>query len=107
MKRYRAQDGCGTGSAKPFSQALHRVSVQFKEALDDMINGLLARNIITPSISPWAASSVLAKKNKILRLSVVYRKLIKIEKRGSSFIATSKRYLRYTRWFESGSQHQI
>lgn len=43
------------GDAKAYSQPPRHVLVRYKEALNDMIQVMLARNIITLSISSWAA----------------------------------------------------
>ena len=65
-----------TGETKPVKQPTRRVPYHRRQALQALLDDLLARGIITESISPWASPIVLVpKKDGSLRLCIDYRKL--------------------------------
>ena len=65
-----------TGDRVPIKQPLRRIPVSIREEVDKHIDDMLERDVIEPSVSPWAAGVVLAKtKDGTTRFCVDYRKL--------------------------------
>lgn len=71
-----------TGYAEPIRSKPYRVSVAEQKVIQDLINEMLAADIIRPSRSYWASPVVLVKKRGTteLRFCVDYRKLNKVTK---------------------------
>ena len=51
-----------TGDALPIRQPLRRVPYHMQKEMDEHIDTVLKKDVITPSKSPWASDIVLAKK---------------------------------------------
>ena len=70
-----------TGGSPPIKQPLRRTPFALRTQVDEMVQEMLAQNIITPSKSPWASPIVLVrKKDGRLRFCVDYRKLNSVTK---------------------------
>ena len=68
--------GIKTNDRPPVKQPLRRIPVHMKQEVDQHIDDLLERDVIEPSVSPWSAGVVLAKKKDgTTRFCVDYRKL--------------------------------
>nr|CAH8870258.1 unnamed protein product [Trichobilharzia regenti] len=62
-----------TGNAPPCRQPARRVPAHYQKELNRLVDELLEKNVIKPSVSPWASPVVLVKKsNGTLRLCVDY-----------------------------------
>ncbi|CAH8862175.1 unnamed protein product [Trichobilharzia szidati] len=71
-----------TGNAPPCRQPARRVPAHYQKELNKLVDELLEKNVIKPSVSPWAPPVVLVKKsNGTLRLCVDYRKLNQVTRR--------------------------
>ena len=71
-----------TGTAEPIKQAPRRVPIHRKELVQEMIDSMLKRNIITPCTGPWSSPIVLVgKKDRTTRFCVDYRKLNDVTKK--------------------------
>ena len=65
-----------TGDRVPMKKPFRRMPVSMREEVDKHIDDMLERDVIVPSVSPWAAGVVLAKKKDgTTRLCVDYRQL--------------------------------
>ena len=65
-----------TGEAKPIRQPLRRVPYHMQKEMDEQIDNMLKKDVITPSKSPWASGIVLVKKKDgSKRFCVDYRRL--------------------------------
>lgn len=51
-----------TGNASPIKQPLRRVPFHMNKEIDEQIDSMLKKDVITPSKSPWASGIVLVKK---------------------------------------------
>ena len=51
-----------TGEAQPIRQPLRRVPYHMQKEMDEQIDTMLKKDVITPSKSPWASGIVLVKK---------------------------------------------
>ena len=65
-----------TGEAQPIRQPLRRVPYHMQKEMDEQIDNMLKKDVITPSKSPWASGTVLLKKkDRSKRFCVDYRRL--------------------------------
>ena len=65
-----------TGEAQPIRQPLRRVPYHMQKEMDEQIDNMLKKDVITPSKSPWASGIVLVKKKDgSKRFCVDYRRL--------------------------------
>lgn len=65
-----------TGDASPVRLRPYRISEQQRQTIDNHVEDLLERDLIEPSVSPWAAPVVLVKKKDGTdRFCVDYRRL--------------------------------
>ena len=65
-----------TANARPIKQPLRRVPYHMQKEMDDQIESMLKKDIITPLKSPWASGIVLVKKKDgSKRFCVDYRRL--------------------------------
>ena len=65
-----------TGDAQPIKQPLRRVPYHMQKEMDEQIDNMLQKDVITPSKSPWASGIVLVKKKDgSKRFCVDYRRL--------------------------------
>ena len=65
-----------TGEAQPIRQPLRRVPYHMQKEMDEQIDNMLKKDVITPSKSPWASGIVLVKKKDgSKRFCVDYRHL--------------------------------
>ena len=65
-----------TADARPIKQPLRRVPYHMQKEMDDQIESMLKKDIISPSKSPWASGIVLVKKKDgSKRFCVDYRRL--------------------------------
>ncbi|MCG8048996.1 MAG: reverse transcriptase domain-containing protein, partial [Candidatus Thiodiazotropha endolucinida] len=65
-----------TADALPIKQPLRRVPYHMQKEMDDQIENMLKKDVITPSKSPWASGIVLVKKKDgSKRFCVDYRRL--------------------------------
>ena len=68
--------GIKTNDRPPVKQPLRRIPVHMKQEVDQHIDDMLERDVIEPSVSPWSAGVVLAKKKDgTTRFCVDYWKL--------------------------------
>jgi hypothetical protein len=68
-----------TGNERPIKSRPYRVHYALEQDVDEMIDRMLARGIISKSNSPWSAPIVIIKKkNGTNRFCVEYRKLNKV-----------------------------
>ena len=56
------RNGIKTENRAPIKQPLRRIPVNMREEVDKHIDDMLKRDVIEPSVSPWSAGVVLAKK---------------------------------------------
>ena len=71
-----------TGESPPIYLSARRIPFVLRGLVDDMIEDMLAQNIIQPSHSPWASPVVLVKKKDgSMRFCVDYRCLNSVTKR--------------------------
>lgn len=76
------QHSIHTGDAQPVHRRPYRVSAAERAIIQKEVDKMLAKNIIEPSSSPWAAPVVLVKKkDNTWRFCVDYRHLNKITKK--------------------------
>ena len=65
-----------TGDAPPIRQATRRVPVPSREKVEQLLEDMLSKKIISPSKSPWASPVVLVqKKDGSIRFCIDYRKV--------------------------------
>jgi len=65
-----------TGDAQPIRQAARRVPLPCQGKVQELLEDMLAKNIISPSKSPWASPVVLVrKKDESVRFCIGYRKI--------------------------------
>ena len=65
-----------TADAQPIKQPLRRVPYHMQTEMDEQIDNMLKKDVITPSKSPWASGIVLVKKkNGSKQFCVEYRRL--------------------------------
>lgn len=70
-----------TGDSVPIRQYARRIPYSMRPRVDELVDGMLQRNIIRPSSSPWASPIVLvAKRDGSLRFCVDYRRLNAVTK---------------------------
>ena len=73
-----------TGDSPPIRQRPYRVSQDVKQEIDRQVTEMLGRDVIQPSISPYASHVVLVKKSdNSYRFCVDYRKLNSVTKKDS------------------------
>ena len=71
-----------TGESPPIYQSARRIPFALRGLVDDMVEDMLAQDIIQPSHSPWASPVVLVKKKDgSMRFCVDYRRLNSVTKR--------------------------
>ena len=71
-----------TGVAKPIRQQARRVPLPHREKVQELLQDMLRRNIISPSKSPWASPIVLVKKKDgTTRFCVDYRKVNEVTRK--------------------------
>ena len=65
-----------TADARPIKQPLRRVPYHMQKEMDEQIDNMLKKDVITPSKSPWASGIVLVKKKDgSKRFCIDYRRL--------------------------------
>ena len=100
-----------TGDHPPIQSRPCRVPHVQKEAIEKHIDDMLHRNVIQPSVSPWASPVVLVpKSNGSSRLCVDFRKVNKITKEDSyplPLISESLEALRGATFFSSLSENIV
>ena len=65
-----------TADAQPIKQPLRRVPYHMQKEMDEQIDNMLKKDVITPSKSPWASGIVLVKeKDGSKKLCIDYRRL--------------------------------
>ena len=70
-----------TGDSPPIRQLPRRAPFTLRQKMDEMVEEMLEKGVITPSKSPWASPVVLVvKKDGSLRFCVDYRKLNAVTK---------------------------
>ena len=71
-----------TGDAQPIRQATRRVPLPCQGKVQELLEDMLAKNIISPSKSPWASPVVLVrKKDGSVRFCVDYRKINEVTRK--------------------------
>lgn len=73
-----------TGDHPPIRLRSYRTSPTNREEIDKQINEMLENDVISPSVSPWAAPVVLVRKSDgTMRFCVDYRKINAITRKDS------------------------
>ena len=94
--------GIKTNDRPPVKQPLRRIPVHMKQEVDQHIYDMLERDVIEPSVSPWSAGVVLArKKDGTTRFCADYRKLNELTEKcvPSTRVRASGRHRRHLRRF--------
>lgn len=71
-----------TGNNRPIKQPLRRMPFHMRKEADEQIDEMLKRDVIQPSVSPWASGIVLVqKKDGSRRFCVDYRRLNEVSEK--------------------------
>ena len=71
-----------TGTAQPIRQTVRRISPHRREEVKALLEQMLAKGVVEPSSSPWAAPVVLVrKKDGSMRFCIDYRKLNEVTRK--------------------------
>lgn len=99
------QHSIDTGSAQPIRLRPHRLSLNKRQVVEEMVQEMLAAGVIEPSTSPWAAPVVLVRrKTGRWRFCADYRRLNAVTRKDSyplPRVDDALDYLSGSSWFSS------